>query len=209
MFRRLQISLIAFATSIFGTACAASYDVVRSAEPSPFSCNAEFVVLPIAYDSLQVGKKTEADYLFTKSPETQKRWEQDKRAIDREFHHTLITQANERGVRVQTALPAGEPDAFVIRPVISVIEPGFFAGPAMHASEVLLTVQILTPDGRLLDEIDLESETMGSIVHPTTRSRFESDAEKLGEAVAEYLDTRTKAARERRTAKSDAACAAM
>lgn len=178
-----------FAAATLLTACGASYDVVRTAEPSPFSCETSFVVLPIAYPRVQVGKKTETDYLSAKGADTRQSWETDKQAIDREFRRRLVRESADKGIHVD----ASSEDAagrFFIRPTVRFLEPGFYAGPARHTSEVRMTVAITTADGRVLDELELESKTMGSVAHATTHSRFVHDGDELGGAMAEYLHGR-------------------
>jgi len=203
MFRR-TIATLFVATSAFAiTACGASYDVVQRAEPNPFSCRTSFTVMPISYEGLQVGKKTEDDYLFTKSEKTKAAWQADKHVIDREFSRTLVKNAAETGIHVDVWRPVVPSSHYVIQPKVYFVEPGFFAGPAMHASEVMMTVVITTREGLVLDEVELDAKTMGSIAHPTTRSRFESDGEKLAEALAEYLETRVKEGRGRVAANCD------
>lgn len=193
MYKRIQSSLVAVAL-VGAAGCGASYEVVRAAEPNPYPSGAAFVVLPVTYENIQVGKMTESAYLSTKSESSRRSWEGDKAAIDREFARALVEASAERGIRIdRPSVVAADAPRFTIRPVVSFLEPGFFAGPARHASEVSMRVVIATADGRALDEVELESETMGSLFHPTTRSRFENDGEELAKSLAEYLGGRVTA----------------
>ena len=205
MFGRWVVTLSIAAIYFSATACGGSYHVVRSAEPNPFSCRAGFVVAPITYEGLEVGKKTETEYLSDKSEETRRDWDADKKAMGREFSRSLIQNAAHKGIRIDASTTPGAAGHFVIQPRVGFVEPGFFGGPAMHSSEVRMTVVIQSPDGRPLDEIRMENETLGSIAYPSTRSRFERDGEKLGESLAEYLNGRVIPSRGRHGAR-DGAC---
>lgn len=180
------------AALVFGAAgCGASYDVVQTTEPSTFSCSSTFVVLPIEYeDELRVGRKSEAEYLADKRESSRSAWERDKDAIDRAFREQLIEEASQEGIRVRRKMGADEQGPFLIRPVVSQMEPGFFAGAVSHASGVQMTVQIENGAGHTLEQIELESETMASILKPATHQRLTNDGEQLGEAMAEYLRKR-------------------
>jgi hypothetical protein len=194
MFRRHFITLLLAASALATTACSASYDVVRRAEPGALTCSSELVVLPVAYENVIVGKKSEADYLFTKSQETKESWQADKQAIDREFRRSLVKDASDGGLHIDAA--GATSGRFTILPKVLFLEPGFFAGPARKSSKVLMMVEIATPDGEVIEEIELESGTMGSLMNATIRSRFEKDGQELGEAMAEYLQGRVTACAE-------------
>jgi hypothetical protein len=187
MSQRTLFKLFVATTTLLSVACSSSQDVLQSAEPNPFTCRSAFVVLPIDYSGLRVGEKSEGEYLAAKRDEKRERWEGDKLAIERAFQRELLAYGAEHGIRVDLAPVATDSHRFVIRPSVHFVEPGFFGGPAMHASEVRMVVDITTPDGRTLDRIVLGNETMGSVAHASVRQRFERDGEELGEATAEYL----------------------
>jgi hypothetical protein len=204
--RHLFASLFV-ATALLTTACASETHVVRSAYPNPYSCQSAFVVQPIEYADLRVGEKSEAQYLSTKDHDQRANWEGNKVAIEREFRRSLLSQTAEEGIHVDLAPMHDGTPRYVVRPVIHFVEPGFFGGPAMGSSEIRMTVLITTPDGQVLDELELNNETMGSLVHVSARSRFERDGELLGELTAEYIEKRVAAGSPTRQSEDELACA--
>jgi len=189
MTRNHSIAVISLGLAL--AACGSHRQVVSAASPNPFGCSSRFVVAPVEFEVQQVGKKSEPEYLANKSEATKLRWEADKAAIASEFSRRLVEVSAQRGVRVVPVASPRAEGAFRILATVHFLEPGFFAGPAQHASEVSMTVTLESPQGELLDEIDLGSETLGSIVHASTRARFEHDAEELAEELADYLEART------------------
>jgi hypothetical protein len=54
-----------------------------------------------------------------------------------------------------------------------------------------MTVQITDPSGTVVDEIALEHGTAAQMTSPAVGNRLRSDADALGEIVAEYVASRT------------------
>jgi hypothetical protein len=182
------VGILALAsTALVG--CGPPWQILHAAEPNPFVNQRTFAVLPIDYIGLEVGEKSEPEYLAEKDAETRQNWTGDKLGMNEEYAKHLIEEANERGIRVTLATgPASAP--FIIRPAVRWLEPGFYVGVASGSSEVKMTVQITTPDGKVLDEIQMSHRTGASLVNSATGHRLRSDGAGLGEITAEYLEKR-------------------
>jgi hypothetical protein len=187
MKRLLFVALLAASALLVG--CGPQWRVMTQAAPDPFLNQTKFAVLPVAYEGLMVGGKTEPQYLSEKDADTQQKWVGDKTGMNEEFTKALISQAHDAGVVV---VPATGPDAapYMIRAHISFIEPGFYAYVANSPSQVQMTVQITTPDGKVLDEIALKHGTTSGMLNPSTGQRLRSDAEALGNITGAYLKSR-------------------
>jgi hypothetical protein len=159
------------------------------ASPNILAGQGRFGLLPVDYAGLSVGGKTEMEYLSEKDEEQRSAWGGDKSVIDSEFVNSISENAGREGFTVVKAM--GPYDApFMLRPHVEFIEPGFFALIVNKRSEVRMKVQIVTPDGRVVDEFGIQHETNGSIKTAAVRERLREDARGLGKYAAEYLKSR-------------------
>jgi len=191
--RRLALTALVMAVSMPLVGCGPPWKIMHATEPNPFVNQRTFAVVPVDFAGLEVGEKPEAEYLAEKDAETRQNWQGDKLGINEEFAKRLIEEANENGIRVVLATGPGAAP-FIIRSSVRWVEPGFYVGVASGASEVQMTVQITTPDGRILDEIKIKHRTGGSVVHASTGQRLRADGGGLGEITAEYLQKRVSGA---------------
>lgn len=187
MTRRFALYPVALAALLPLTACSTSAHVVKQGAPEALQDERRFNLMPVAFESLQVGKGSEAAYLSRKDEDQKANWEGDKLAIGSEFAKHLREEAMKKGIQVS---PRESGASYFIRPTVHFIEPGFFAGPAFHHSEVVMSIEIVGKDGQVLDELRIEHTTMASMAKASVRDRLEYDGASLGEAVAEYLDQR-------------------
>ena len=197
--KRLLFAIVFFALNLL-MGCAPKWTVIQQASPNPFIGKGDFAVVPVDFDGLMVGEKTEAEYLAGKSAEQGEKFQGDKRAIDERFLAELKDEAQDEGLKIERA--AGENKAkFIVKPLVQFIEPGFYAVVASAPSEVRMRVTIESADGTVLDIIELSHQTdskssgvsIGGIsTNPSSGGRIREDAEWLGEAVAEYLLSRVK-----------------
>lgn len=168
--------------------CAPKWRVVSQAEPNPLVGARELHVLPVTYDRLMVGKKTEQEFLADKQPEAVESFAMDKADMARKFQELLIAEARNRGVKV---LAMGEPRRFVLRPHIGFMEPGFYAVVVSKPSKVILRLKIEDEGGKLLDEVEFEHRTPANTwANVASGSRYREDAEQIGKLVAMYLESR-------------------
>jgi hypothetical protein len=170
-------------------ACGPPWSVLKQANPNPMLGKGDFVAVPIDFTNLQVGDKSEAEWMSEKDAEQKQSWVGDKEGMNAEFVKTLTTSGAEEGVKVATP-PATAP--FIVHPKVQFIEPGFFTAFVNKASEVNMVVAVTTPDGNALDEISMTHSTPSSLTNPASGNRLRDDAEALGSYTAEYLGTRVR-----------------
>jgi hypothetical protein len=175
-------SLVALA-SLATVACGPQWVVIRQATPDPFVHHPQFKVEPLHFEQTRVGEKPEAEYAAGKQPDQQQSWTEDKQGMNERFSVALATSID--GLQIN-----GVADAPTIRPIVTFIEPGFYAGVAAAATEVNLTVQILTPNGEVADEIAMHARVPAGLMNPSAGNRVRQAANELGKITAKYLKTR-------------------
>jgi len=173
------------AASTVLTGCGPRWIVHTQAAPDPFLNQKAFAVLPVDFTGLQIGEKSEQEYLAGKNPDQQESFKADKAALNGEYLRELSDHADKIGVRV---VPATGPDSapFLIKPYVAWIEPGYYAVVSARPSEVRMLVRITSPDGRVLDEIAVKSNSSGY----ASGQRLRNDGNALGRITAAYLKTR-------------------
>jgi hypothetical protein len=147
----------------------------------------------MTFEGLQVGAKTEQEYLASKEPKTQESWKADLQAMSQ-----LYTQAlsqNAKGLKV-AAGPAAAPGPYAVRANVNFIEPGIFTAIYNAPSVVKATIRIADAQGVVLDEINITTKVapgsiMGVPTNVSTGERLRKCAELLGRISAQYLAQRT------------------
>jgi hypothetical protein len=165
--------------------CGPRWTVVRQTAPDPFLHRPAFVVERIHFETLRVGSKTEAEYQAEKSPEQKDSWDADKAGMVEAY----VRGFAEAGKGIQVT-PGPTQGGSIVRPIVTFIEPGFYAGVAASATRVHITVQLLDLQGAPLDEIRIESSVPASMTNPASGTRLRQAAEDLGEVTAKYVMTR-------------------
>jgi hypothetical protein len=184
----MGLGVLVMGASLLG--CVPAWHVVVQAMPNPLQGQRRFAVLPIDYAALNIGLKTEAQYLSEKDSKQQASFQEDKAGLNEKFLERLRAVAREGGIDVVPATgPADAP--FLIRPSIPFIEPGFYAAVAAMPSKVEMNLKITTPDGRVLDEITIMHGTQSGMFNPASGQRLRSDGEGLGTVAGKYLLFRT------------------
>ena len=194
MMRRFWLLAVVL-LGIFAMGCAPPWTVIKQAEPNPFVGKREFAVLPVEYEGLRVGEKTEEEYKASKEDKTVGRFEEDKEKVATTFVANLQAEAQDEDITVTPA--AGEVTGYVVRPLVKFMEPGFFAAVVSKPSKIVMRVRLEDKDGKVLDEIEIEHETAtktmggGLVKIPvgdvSAGQRWTSDAEELGKYAALYL----------------------
>lgn len=177
--------LLACLLSLFAVACGPSWVVVAKAMPNPFVNQRSFAVEPVHFEEVRIGDKSEEEYQASKDAEQQSSWYEDKRAFAGEFGRELAEELPE--VQFVSA-PAQTP--FVVRPVVTFVEPGFYAYVAARASEVRMTVEIWSAGNQRLDVVELRAVVPATMTNPSSGGRLRTAGEMLGAQIAEYLRTR-------------------
>lgn len=158
--------------------CGAPYRFVAHAEPNPFvrpGCRA--VIEPIHVENLVVGEKSVAQYVAEKKAESADKFDVDIRESDAIFHNRIGEDHGDLFV------PGAPDNTFLIRPVFTHWEPGFYAVVAAHPGVANLTVDVLSPRGQVLDRIEIE--TRASDYSSGGRMRYALKS--AGRAVSRYI----------------------
>jgi len=165
--------------------CGPRWAILAQATPDPLVGAKAFFIEPIHYDPPVIGAKSEPDYLAGTSPDQQDSWRTDKSETSKKYAEALIGAIPEVHFLVQPA-----PGVFIVRPIVSFIEPGFYAGFVARATEVQMRIQILASDGAIVDDIAVRSLIGASLVYPASGTRLRMAGEDLGRVTADYLRKR-------------------
>ena len=147
-----------------------------------------FAIEPIHFEGLQVGQMLEGQWLATKTPQQQASYQADKQAMIQNFIERLT--ARNENLQIIAGPPPG-PQTFVIRPILTFIEQGFFAYVANRDTEARMTIQILTPQGQIIDEIITYDRVTANLYNPSTGGRMRSVGVHLANHLTDYLRART------------------
>lgn len=170
--------------------CGPPWKVVVQANPDPMLGQKRFAVLPVDFQGLRVGEKSEEEYLAEKDGEQQQSFVSDLKSMNEAFTSELIKTAHEEGLDVVLATGPGAAP-FELRPHIPFIEPGYFVGVSSRASRTDLSLVITSPDGQVIDQINMQHATGGSFSTPSITLRLQQDAKALGAYTARYLKYRS------------------
>jgi hypothetical protein len=171
--------------------CGYPWKTSVQAAPNPFIGQKRFGVIPVTYDRLIVGDKSESQWMAEKDGEQRASWQEDKGGINEKFTVALIEGAASDTIQVVRA--TGGADApYLIRPNVTFIEPGIFTAFFNKNTIMRMTIQITDPTGRVLDEVLIERMVAASMTNPSTGGRMRDAAEQLGNLMSRYLLFRVK-----------------
>jgi hypothetical protein len=168
--------------------CGPRWAILAQAQPDPLLGAHNFYIEPIHYDPPIIGQKSEPEYLADKSPDQQDSWRTDKADTSRRYAEELMKESPQLQFLAHPA-----PGVFIIRPIVSFIEPGFYAGIVAAATDVHMRIQILASDGALIDDIAVRSVIGASMIYPASGSRLRLAGDDLGRVTAQYIKKRTTA----------------
>lgn len=180
--------LFLIALAAFSMACGAPYKVINQAEPNPFHGAKKFVVKAIDFSKVRIGERTEEQYKADKSERQEGSFEGDKQGMNEVFFQNLKETAADNQISVERE--PGDPNTFVIVPIVTFIEPGFYAAVVSKPSKVVMTLKILSPNGNSFDEIEIEHESRSTMTNPSSGQRLRADAEWMGGVVGDYVTKR-------------------
>jgi hypothetical protein len=166
--------------------CGPRWNVIQQAVPDPFVSQHQFFIEAVHADHFYVGDLPEPVYLSGKTPEQQASWQADKQDMITRYSEGVMSDGE--GLLFPTQ---PNPEAFVIRPIVEFVEPGFYGVVVSRATEVAMRVEILAPNGQLLDAIGIRSTIGASMINPASGTRLRQAAEDLGRVTADYLKTRS------------------
>lgn len=176
--------LTLFVLGLLLASCGPRWSIVHEATPDPFLGKTTFALEPLHFEQLLVGGKSEGEYRSDKSPEQNASWDEDKQSMNGMYQQSVV----DHGEGLQFVAPAA--GVFIVRPVVNFIEPGFYAAVARGDTSVNLTVQILSPDGQVLDEFTTSSRVAATMTNPSSGGRMRDAGADLGNVVAKYLKHR-------------------
>lgn len=165
-----------------GGACVPSWTVIRQAAPNLLNGLTAFAAEPLSYGGLHVGEKTEGEYQSAKSPEQQQSWQTDKAEMAQIFLAELRDRS--AGLAVTEGSGGGK---HTVRAQVVFIEPGFYAYVAAHATEVIMRLEVLSPQGAVLDIIEVRVAVEASMANPSSGGRLRQAGRRLGAVAADYL----------------------
>jgi hypothetical protein len=165
--------------------CGPRWVVLSQAMPDPLVGAKLFYIEPIHFDPPIVGGKSEPEYLAEKDADQRRSWQTDKSETAGRYIAAMVEASPDLKISTQPA-----PGVFIIRPIVSFIEPGFYAAIVARATEVNMRVQILASNGAPIDEISIRSVIAASMVNAASGTRMREAGEDLGRVTAEYLHKR-------------------
>jgi hypothetical protein len=178
---------MAVVVALLCVACGPPWVVVTQATPSPFVNQRLLAVEPMHFEGLVVGQKSEAEWLAGKDEEQQASWDADKQGFAAQFSQQLSAALPE--VQFANAIP-GAVGPFIVRPIVTFFEPGFFAYVVNNDTVVRLDLQLLSPQGQVLDVVKFQAIVPATLTNPSTGGRMRSAGEALGSQVGDYIRTR-------------------
>ena len=163
---------------------------LHQANPNPMVGAKRFEIRDVEYVNLMVDGKSEAAYKAGIGQESFADWDEDKHWIAKYFNDNVKNSAGSDGILVS---PGDRSAPFVIVPTVSMIDTGYYRIPAWNAvSRVNYRVRILDRSGKRIDELEaVHGIPFDAIFAPSTSGRLQNVAERLGEAVGEYVVERT------------------
>jgi hypothetical protein len=176
---RRNVALMIATLALLVTTGCSKWTVVKQAAPNPFAGASTFHVEAIKYD--------------VKDHSNKEAWEKDKKRVNDTFAQTLREEADDK------KFVGASDDVIVVRPLVTNMDGGVSMGVTSTAARIDMTVQLVR-GGKILDEITVSGESsqgdgvsIGGIATSgySASDRLDTVAEKLGDAVASYIDERT------------------
>jgi hypothetical protein len=170
------------------TGCRDRYTVRHAATSNPLKQARSFALEPLVFDT-RVEGRSEADWLAKQNEERRRSWPAGKTAMIAAFARGLATDAEAAGLTITPA--PGTPGTYRIRAVVRHVEPGAFEGPTSLDTMVEVDVEILSPQGMVLDAITSRASVPSTALNLDLADRLRDAAKDVGENVARYLRDRT------------------
>jgi len=173
-----NVLLLAGLVAVCLTGCGRPWIVIR--QGPAVNPAMPLAVVPVTYDGLMVGRKSEAEYVGGKTDEQRASWEGDKNAFAGQF----IASAMQHAAPFNIAGPDAAGGRGLIIAHVTFVEPGNFNGFVNFDTEVRTRVTITDPGQQPLDEIELRCRVGASMYRASVSLRM-SDC---GAATGRYLD---------------------
>ncbi|HEX2570729.1 MAG TPA: hypothetical protein VH877_14325 [Polyangia bacterium] len=169
-----------------GTACH-RYVVVNTADPLYGARN--FIIEPLAFNNLSVGRLPEEVYLSRKDAQQQQSWQIDKGETAQTYFAQVTQAAGAFGLQIQPPPPPG-PGYFIVRPSVSQFEPGNFNYFVNIPTQMSIVLEIFTPDGRRVGLEAMSTRVPATLANPSSGGRMRQAGGQLGYETAVYLARR-------------------
>jgi hypothetical protein len=167
--------------------CAPPWTIVRQGNPNPINPQTQLAIDNTTFNNLMVARKTEAEYLADKKPETQQSFQNDKLAFLAGFTNGVQSQSAPLAVAGPEALTG----RFAIHSNVDFLEPGNFNGFINIATEMHTHVTITDPNQQPVDEIELRCIVAADLYRPAIGMRVTECGRLTGTYVARYLKMRS------------------
>lgn len=180
--------------------CGLGVTIVRQAAPNPLSGKKQFSVAPVDFSKVQYGnpgRYTEDAYL-EKNKKKDSNLDEARAAIQK--GQELFTTSFGNGVMYygrnkggfDTSIKEIAPDSFVIKAVVTDLEPGAAAMITSSPCVVKATVTIEDPAGKEVDVIEVKGTHVHGNTDFTYDKRIGPCGNPLGEEIGKYLAERIK-----------------
>ena len=167
--------------------CAPPWTIIRQGNPNPITPQTQFAIDNTTFNNLMVARKTEAEYLADKKPETQQSFQNDKLAFLAGFTDGL--QKNRASLDI--AGPEALTGRFGIHSNVDFLEPGNFNGFVNIATEMQTHVTITDPNQQPVDEIEIKCYVPADLYRPAVGMRVTECGRITGNYAARYLKSRS------------------
>jgi len=162
--------------------CISHWEVTKASEPNPIVGHQWFKLIDIGYSQLTVDSSPEDIFMADMDAFQLEDWQADKEAIKSKFALAFQEHAGRYSIEL------GDTGDYTIRPTVTAIETGPYQFPAYRAvSRIYLTLEILDPSGRTIDEIKMNPEFPWDFFNAPWSGRLRSLATQLGTRAGEYL----------------------
>jgi hypothetical protein len=178
--------LAALAVSPLLACMHARWTVVHQTSPAPYDDTTTFSVEPLHFEGTQVDGRPEPDYAAAQTEDMRNLWQTSKQEMSTAFVERVVNDVSLH------AKATAEPNAYVIRPMLTRIEPGAFAGVTVQPTEVRMTLLVVSPSGAIVDEVHFRATVPAGSTAPTIGGRLRSAATELGAETVDYLRTRAR-----------------
>jgi hypothetical protein len=161
------------------------WTVVHQASPTPYDDATSFTVEPLHFESAIVDGKSEPDYAAAQTEDLRNLWQTSKSEASTAWTERIV---NDVSLHAKTT---SDGNAYVIRPILTRIEPGSFAGVTVQPTEVRMTLLLIAPNGQTVDEVHFRVTVPAGSTAPTIGGRLRSASTELGAETVEYIGSRT------------------
>lgn len=176
--RRVVLGLLCGALAAGLSACTYVVAPAVPGPPDPLRGARNFILEPLSYGALSIGGTPEPAYLARKDDAQRSSWATDKAEAARLFLDAALGIGQSAGLFIQPPPPPG-PGFFLLRGLVSFIEPGTFNGFFNKATVVRMSLLIFNDQGQQIDQVEFQSVIPASLANPSSGGRLRSAGQDL------------------------------